>query len=215
MSVAVIIPHRPVDEHRAAAFETVTSWWALACPEFRVVPVDDGGEPFSRAGSVNQGVERSDAEVLIVADGDVLLSRDQALWAVALAVASPGLVQPFDEMRWYGPDATRLLLEEPWRAFDGTAPPAEQTFFPSPTVPLLGACNVLSRRTWDAVGGFDPRFRGWGCEDIAFAQVCAEVAPTRRVPGPLMHLYHPKTGDYVSDRTLARNAALLGGQDAP
>lgn len=211
MSVAVIVPYRPVDEHRAAAFETVTAWWALACPEFRVIPVDDGGEPFSRAGSVNQGVEACDAEVLVIADGDVLVSRDQVFRAVALAVAGGGLVQPYDELRWFSFDATAVLLAAPWQAFDGSAPAPAQVFGPSEATPLLGGCNVLSRRTWDAVGGLDRRFRGWGCEDIAFASECAAVAPTRRVEGPLMHLWHPKTGEYVSDRTLARNAALLEG----
>lgn len=215
MSVAVIIPHRPVDEHRAAAYEAVTAWWALACPEFRVIPVDDGGEPFSRAGSVNQGAEGCDADVLVIADNDVLIARRQILDAVALAVSAPGLVQPFDELRWFDPHATRVLLEQPWRAFDPSSPAPEHTFLPGENTPLLGGINVVSRRTWDAVGGLDRRFRGWGGEDIAFDAACAEIAPTRRVPGPLMHLYHPKTGDYVSERTLARNAALLGGRDAP
>lgn len=215
MSVAVIVPHRPVDEHRAAAFETVRGWWALACPEFQVVPVDDGGEPFSRAGSVNLGAEGCDADVLVIADNDVLISRRQILDAVALAVSGLGLVQPFDELRWFDPAATRVLLEQPWRAFDQSAPAPELVFTPCENTPLLGGMNVVSRRTWDAVGGFDRRFRGWGGEDIAFARVCAEVAPIRRVQGPLMHLWHPKTGAYVAETTLARNGALLGGRDAP
>lgn len=50
---------------------------------------------------------------------------------------------------------------------------------------------VVTRELWEEVGGFDPRFCGWGQEDVAFAQACRVLnGEPLRVPGNVVHLYH-------------------------
>lgn len=52
---------------------------------------------------------------------------------------------------------------------------------------------MISKAQWQAVGGFDVRFSGWGCEDEAFA--CAAdtlLGPHVRYEDQLLvHLWHP------------------------
>lgn len=177
----VVVPFRAGCAYRDLAWELCRQWWV----DRGVDPVesDDGGDVFSRGMSINQAVEGlSDDEIVVAADADVILEWDALVEAVDLAV-QPGLVQPFDR--------TEHL--------DATWTRTEWEFEPSSSTPLLGAVNVFSVETWRRAGGFLPAFRGWGCEDVAFAHQCALTSgPLRRVGGALTHLWHPKHDNDVN-----------------
>lgn len=150
--------------------------------------------------------EASDADVVVAADADTLIPHDNLRTAAEWAFESPGLVQPFDEWVWCSKSETAQILT--------------QSGFPRPRGvtrlmlrdghPLVGTCNVLSRETWELAGGWLPGFRGWGCEDIAFYHQTVTLAgPLRRLSGPAVHLYHPKTGRYVDEDVVASNSRLM------
>ncbi len=51
---------------------------------------------------------------------------------------------------------------------------------------------AVPRGLWDAVGGFDERFVGWGWDDIAFWSSCwAFGGGFQRTAGRMFHLWHP------------------------
>jgi len=162
---------------------------------------------FSRGAALNAGIRGCDADVIVAHDGDMLPPPDSLTEAIAAAADADGMVQPFDRLHYATQAATRSL----WAADVVPAKvDTEFEFSPSSTVPLLGGVNVLSRSTWERAGGWLDRFAGWGCEDMAFAAQCSTlVAPVRRVAGGMVHLWHPKTGDYVSKSTLAANRAHM------
>lgn len=195
MHVEVLIPYRAGCEWRERSLDTVAGWWETICPDWPVRVVDDEGDPFSRGCSLNAGVEASDADVFVCADGDLLIGRSHVREAVELA-QTPGLVQPFRRLDWYAEAATRRLWSAPWEAYDGTAQPIYS--WGTDDVPLVGGINVLSRQTWEQAGGWLPGFRGWGHEDVAFEAQCSTLAgPTRRTGGVAAHLFHqPRTGGY-------------------
>jgi hypothetical protein len=172
---------------------------------FDVVEVDAGGDMFSRADSLNDGVRCSDAEVICALDADMIIPPAHIVAAAGMALEAPGMVVPFDEGRYLGSAASMRVVggSSPWLA------EPRWRFRPNSTTPLVGGCNVLSRETFEKVGGWPTGFVGWGNQDIAFADLCEQVAPLRRIEGPYVHLHHPKTGEYVSDETRARNAARL------
>ncbi len=59
--------------------------------------------------------------------------------------------------------------------------------------PFTGIC-VVPRSVWDAVDGFDERFKGWGWEDQAFWASCwALGGGFQRVKGTAFHLWHPRS----------------------
>lgn len=210
MRVVVIFPFRPGCEHREAAKETVSQWWETAVPEWEQVTVDDGGEVFSRGGSLNEGVRLARPDVIIAADADLLIGRAQILEAVEAANASPGLVQPFASLHWYDERATHALLSEPWKAFYQRSPRPLYRWEVNDATPLVGGLNVLSFETWKAVGGWPDKFRGWGHEDLAFAAACRTlVAPHRKISGTVHHLFHPRPihTPYADADTIAANEA--------
>jgi len=51
---------------------------------------------------------------------------------------------------------------------------------------------VVNRRLWDAVGGFDEGFQGWGWEDNAFRSACLTFGDGDfiRLEGTVWHLHH-------------------------
>lgn len=191
MSTQVVIPFRGGCPYRELAKDLVVDTWS----GFHVTVVDDGFEPFSRGASLNQAIEQSDADVIVATDADVVADFAALETAIRLARESPGLVQPFDQLKY---------LDETWSH-------VEWTFSPSEATTLLGGVNVFSRETWELSGGFLPAFRGWGCEDVAFARQCAVLAgPLRRIVASVTHLWHPKVGAYVSPEVLQSNHDLMG-----
>lgn len=64
--------------------------------------------------------------------------------------------------------------------------------FPQSTLPF-GGVRVITRRLWETVGGYDPRFSGWGHEDRAHVHGVEILFGQRtRVPGHMLNLWHPK-----------------------
>lgn len=180
MNVAIIVPYRPVDEWRAAAWEKVQEQWA----DFDCFTVDDGGEPFSRGASINQGIAQHPADLYVLADADTLVARAQVDRALKRAAAAPGLVVAFNRFVSLTEEGTRLILE----GHRGSREP----FIGWTAQNTCSSCVALSHATWEASGGFDERFRGWGYSDNQFDAVCATFAgEPRRVTGTAWHLYHP------------------------
>lgn len=55
-----------------------------------------------------------------------------------------------------------------------------------------GGITVLTREAWDTVGGVDPRFRGWGGEDLSFGRALETLCGRHtQLDGDLVHLWHP------------------------
>lgn len=177
----VVVPVRTGDcEYRELAWHLVRDHWRSH--DIEPIEVDDDGEVFSRGGSINRAIEGlPDDEIVVAVDADIVVDIAAVEDAVRLA-AEPGLVQPYDRIQY---------LDSDWRR-------VEWDFTSSPATPLFGGANVFSVETWRRAGGFLPAFRGWGCEDVAFAHQCEiAIRPWRRVHSTLTHLWHPKTGRYV------------------
>jgi hypothetical protein len=192
--VLIAVPFRDAGcRHRARAWDIVSAHLRRVLPGVELRVVDDGGHPFARGASLNLAFEGLDPdEVVVACDADLIIDGDQLLDAAEMAAAAPGMVVPFDRMEY----VTRTGGRQAWPL--------------SPTMPMLGGCNVLTRRTWELAGGWLPGFRGWGCEDIAMATQCNALAGlTRRVPGVATHLWHPKAKAYVDEARVAANGALM------
>jgi len=68
---------------------------------------------------------------------------------------------------------------------------------------------AIPRRLWDAVGGFDERFSGWGGEDLALWAACCALSGFDRIEGGVIaHLFHE------TDRTLREESPSYPANDA-
>ncbi len=157
--MTVIVPWRE-SPSRVPAFEALQRWYAEYLPEFDLRTVDATDGIFNLAACRNVGVAAlSSDEVVVINDADTL-PEPAALREAVAAAATSGLVHlPYTEYRWLGESGTAQVMAGR-EVSECTVEQVVET-----------ACSgvyVTTRRTWDAHGGQDERFRGWGFEDAAW-----------------------------------------------
>jgi hypothetical protein len=53
--------------------------------------------------------------------------------------------------------------------------------------------TIMPREAFEAVGGMDERFRGWGGEDVSFLRALDTLwVKHKNTPNDVLHLWHPK-----------------------
>lgn len=196
--VSVVIAFRDLGcPHRRRSFAYVRTWYEQTGWEIIVEPGDPGRE-FSRAAAINAAVSRASGRVIIQADPDSILAFPLALVVAALdAGHNPRLVIPHDRYLYLTGQATADLCQTPaadlYASNPGDLPrpgPADcESWGPAGS----GNVVVFSRDTWRRAGRFDERFGMWGGDDAAFRYAAeAFTGPTRRLPGDMIHLWHPR-----------------------
>lgn len=184
MTAEVVIAYRDLGcPHRRASFEFVHAHYTrLGYP----VIVESGDDTFTRAKAINTAIRRSSADIIIQSDPDSFVAPDALQAAVELA-AQPGLVIPHDRYLYLTREATRAF-------YAGQPNVADYDV----TGEGVGNVTVFSRATWQQAGGLDERFGMWGGDDAAFAYATeAFCGPLRRIPGDMIHLWHPRLPESV------------------
>jgi len=176
---------------RDRSWQYVRSWWQAAGWQ---VHTGDTPGPFNRAAARNAAAAGS-WDVAVFADSDTILleGTETVADAVELAHATSGAVLPHRRYIALTSRGTQLLLAG--KAYEG------HTKYEKADTPL--GIVVVSRAAWEATGGFDERWRGWGGEDVAFRIACSTLARLDRLDGTLLHLWHPRDatkGQYIAAR---------------
>ena len=150
------------------------------------LPLISGGEPDDNRAQARNRLARSaaqtTADVYVFVDADSLVPRNNLLEAARLAGETPGLVFAFDVYQRLSRASTSRLNH--WQ--EAFSLPVEWEMYDSPS---MGA-TAISRACFDELGGFDESFDA--CEDVDFSQRAARLWPVRRLPGELVHLWHPR-----------------------
>lgn len=178
--VAVIVPLRLDCPYRERAWTFVQARFAVQRPTWQIITATDDGEPFSKASAVMRAARDVDAEIVVVHDADVWCDGiDDALTYTSIA-------------GWAVPHYEVLRLSE--YATHGTFADEENA-----QIDLVerhrgvigGGIVYLMRDVIDRVP-LDPRFRGWGGEDISWGHALRTlVGEPWRGRAPLYHYWHP------------------------
>ncbi len=186
MTVAVLFPFGSSDDFRDRAFQFVAEWYRIELPGvIRAIGTVVSGE-WSKGEAVANALAETDAETLVIADADSYLVPPETIrQAVALVEAGTPWVVPHTHVH-------RLTEAETARVYAGATPRLGKVVRQVYTGPAGGGIVVLTRTAWDTVRGIDPRFLGWGGEDLSFGYALETlVAPVTRLDGALVHLWHP------------------------
>lgn len=197
MTVAVVIPWRPGTAERIAHHDYVRTHLTALLPDAIHLDVDSGHQPFSRAGSRNEGVRQAQAagaDVVVLCDADTL-AEAEPLHAAIEAATDGRLHLPYT---WYRGLSQRGTID-----YLAGAPAAD-----CPTdwahEWATGGVLVLTPDAWNRAGGMDERCVGWGMEDVIL-RICADalLGPTVKHSGTITHMWHPLESGLGSPQHIA------------
>lgn len=194
MKFSLLVPYRP-DPHRERLLRWVIARWYAAFPDLELCFGTTDG-PFVRGEARNNAFKRATRDVLVVADADTAAQPELVAEAVEIAATNRTWVLPYTVYFNLDERTTLDLLEQP-----PDVELAEPDVYEHRLTESVGGIQVLHRAAWEAVGGYDTRFKAWSYEDDAFA-VSLDVlwGPRRRLAGHVQHLWHPRGLDFGDPR---------------
>lgn len=191
--VVVLVPWRPSDPERQAAWEfSRTHLESFGWPIF----VADSRGPWNRSEAINRASrEAGDWDVAVIADADTIHLPDELWRAVAWAAKLNGVVVPW-RTRWkLSIGGSNRFMQTGVAGFNEAIDldPDDRTRVRMP-IKQRGGTTVVARSAWDLLGGFDEGFVGWGHEDVAFRIAASTLAKGKLVEilGTIWHLYHSR-----------------------
>lgn len=186
MKVVVLVPRRADAGWRDHLWGWVRDRWRREHPEWSIHegwhPAELG--PFNRSAGVNAAArEAGDWDVAVIADSDTFADAAQVRQAVDVALVDRQITFAYDRYCYLNRAGTKKVIE----GFQGN-------WWPFVEWTMTGTCSnlvVVPRSLWDAVGGFDEGFVGWGMEDVGFSLACQAIGGgMRRISGDVWHLHH-------------------------
>ncbi len=179
MTTAVLIPWRETDDRRARLLAHVVGRLRTDGHDVFIGEHTDG--PWCKSLAIAAALDRTDADVLILHDADVIIP---GLPAAIEAVASGAA-------RWAVPHGQVRRLDE--RSTDAVLAGGELRGRLSEAAyygHAGGGCSVIGRADYEACP-LDPRFLGWGRDDDAACLAWTTLyGPPWRGTEPLWHLWH-------------------------
>jgi hypothetical protein len=191
MRAVILVPYRPTSPRRERLLHYLLP--LLKTAGLPVYLADSGTEPFSSARSFNcAAVQAGQWDYALLNEADTYVDPGDILDALQLALDSPGagIVYAYDHELRLNELGTVAFLGGKRASFT-----PQEIARQSPPAPMAshGGPRFISRSTWDAIGGFDERFVGWGPEDRALAwAAAATVGPPARLSATMLNLWHER-----------------------
>lgn len=215
--VSLLVPFRDNSEHRARVWAWLHTFWASHLTDCEIIMGADNGFPFSKARAVNRAAAQARGRVFVILDADALMDPADLQAIVdqiddAVSAGRRLWFMPYDHLYRLTEAATLDIIRGiPTAPFSVPIPP------PDPWVETVNTTTyghqygamiqVMPREAFYAVGGMDPRFRGWGSEDAAMLRSLDTLyAPHQVAHNGVLHLWHSRPGnDYQTRRWVGQN----------
>jgi hypothetical protein len=185
--IEAILPFRPDGDYRARALAYVLDRYEREHPDWTVTvaefPPDSTGNSWCKAVAAMPAVERSTADVIVLADADVVCDRTgDAVDAIARD-GVPYAIPHCAVHRLSEQGTAAVLSGEDWNG---------QPLDRAPYRGREGGGIVVARRETLLDCPLDARFVGWGREDESLGMALFTLhGPPWRSSAPLLHLWHP------------------------
>jgi predicted glycosyltransferase involved in capsule biosynthesis len=200
--LSILIPFNSEIGPRKEAFHWVKRFYETTMPEAEICIGECKSETFSKSQAVNDAAEKATRDIFVIADADIIYDPSLISQSIKL-LENHAWVIPYRTVFNLDQETTNQLLnvEPDW--------PILPTSYTGKQRPQSGwgGINIVPRKHFERVAGFDERFFGWGGEDDAFAfslnHLCGFV---ERIDATIFHLWHPPAilTHYGSNRNLLK-----------
>lgn len=200
----LIVPYCPDGGARDAAWAWCRQRWQELHPELELIEATS--DPWAKTTAVNQAVQSTRHDVVVVSDADLVV--DARALDQAVQLARTGWAVPHSMVYRLDAESSLAVIGGPLdvAVHDDWSP--KYLTRPAYYGRAGGGIIAVARWAWDLVGGFDERFVAWGGEDVALGWALrALVGPGLRVNSSLWHLWHPQQSTYRDPR-FQENMAL-------
>lgn len=182
--ISLLVPWRDDGtEGRLVNWTWLRKFWEHELPNAELIIGVDEGIPFSKTCAINNAFQQSHGDVVVLLDADCYIEPSVILECADRIRNARKEIPP--EPLWFVPyrhlfrlttDATtKLIASSPDNALRFTNPPDLDdvgSTAGSAAGHWFGALiQIMPREAYMMVGGMDPRFRGWGGEDVTFVRV--------------------------------------------
>lgn len=165
----------------------------------------ESGPTWSKGRQVNAGVKASSGDVLVIADADLYLDIEVLRDAIGEVRAGAPWVMPHGIVYRLSRHASAKVLSA-----EGVGRP-DRVVAKRHDGPIGGGFVVCKRAAFDVVRGIDPRFTGWGGEDISFGRALDTlVGEHHRLWAPTWHFWHTPLQRHEGRRASPENERLAG-----
>lgn len=185
---SVLIPWRTDSDARERNLDFVLERFEILFEgRVEIILADSGHEVFNRGASRNEAFRAASCDRILIADADTppMPAIDAAF---DLVDTYDTYAYPYD---WYyslnDPATLRILDQGP--AATISAPSSRDCMF---SMQSWAGAICMTAEMFRQIGGYDENFEGWGYEDTAFHLAAQTlVGAPYRVPGHVVHLWHP------------------------
>lgn len=202
--ISLLVPFR--DDHGKGRLDNwiwLRKYWEHFLPEAEIIEGDSPGEPFSKTCAINTAFKKSTGDVIILLDADCFI--DPSVILNCAKEIRAGRKRSPKENIWFIPykhffrlteETTKIMLSSnPKNPVKIETPPDPKQINPSNGSGFghwFGALiQIHPRETFELVHGMDPRFRGWGGEDVAFTiAVDTLIGPHRLTDNQVLTFWH-------------------------
>lgn len=209
--ISLLVPFRDDGEHRGRVWRWLRAYWRARGMDAEVIQGHDFGSPFSKAVAVNQAALLARGRVLVILDADAYLTPEALQGCadeieLALRTDRRTWFMPYSHLYRLNQTTTLRLLDTDPTGPEITVTPGSGDLEPVGTDPRYGhqygaMAQVLPREAFFMVGGMDPRFRGWGAEDVSFLRALDTLWGHHEVArNQVLHFWHARIGSKLDDR---------------
>lgn len=150
-----------------------------------IMEIDPSGKPIEKARMLNKAIAAAKTEYVWVVDADIILPFHQILAIASERAPFFAAMKPYDYLLKLNEEESSLFMQK-----GVIQNSAERRAY----VMVLGAASFIIRKNvYQAMGGMDERYTGWGFEDHDFNERYRGAGHEfLELKSPAIHLWHPR-----------------------
>jgi mannosyltransferase OCH1-like enzyme len=194
--VVTLVPRRDDGGWRDRLWAFCRARWEAEHPDFAIFEGHHNHGPFNRSAAINRAAaDAGDWDVALIIDADIIPNAEAVERIVDVARTTGRMAVSHTRRVMLGRKMTEAIL-------DGYTGNWERGH-PLAYTDSCSCCIAVPHTLWDAIGGFDEQFVGWGYEDSAFgAYAKAKGGPIHYETSTLYHLWHEESPEAIESSPL-------------